>query len=69
MQRHAEQIGVHLNSVFEDRVQAAREVAQGLSSMRAELASVAKSLARDEAPEDLKTPSGLARHSILTDFK
>ena len=69
VERHAEQIGVQLNSVFEDRVQAAREVAQGLSSMRGELASVAKSLARDEAPEDLKTPSGLARHSILTDFK
>jgi hypothetical protein len=73
---HASLIGSRLHAQFEDRLQVARETAQGLGAIRQEMVAVSKSLAKDMATDvdvapvksvdgDLKTPSGLLRHSIL----
>ena len=54
----------------------ARSTAAGLDALRQEMSAVSKSLAKDMATDvdvapvksvdgDLKTPSGLLRHSIL----
>ena len=70
VEMHAEKIGARLNDQNQSRLDLAKETCASLTVLKNEMARITSDMATDV---DVKradvTPSGLARHSILVDYK
>ena len=67
----AEKLGARLNEQNEQRLDLAKDTVQHLSVLNNEMQRITSDLSTDTevAKSADLTPSGLARHSILTDYK
>ena len=68
---HADKIGDRLNETNAQRLDLAKQTCAGLTVLKQEMQRITSDMAKDSdvAKRADVTPSGLARHSILTDYK
>ena len=70
VEMHAEKIGARLNDQNQSRLDLAKETCASLTVLKNEMARITSDMATDvDGKRADVTPSGLARHSILVDYK